>query len=194
MFRAPSRWCRNKPADLVDGCWTGGAAPTFTVERQFLGGTGTSFCNTEYPGFTFPRFVAGSALANDIVKCRLRPIDTGRLRGDLRAVGDRAPAADLPGRRLRLVPARRRTTAAQGYVAHVSARWSLPQPEPRRGRRRGPRPTRPPRRRLKRGGHEAGIVREAAGCSLRVWPRSLPRRLRARIPTRPGAALRGSAC
>ena len=42
---------RNKPADLVDGCWTGGAAPTFTAERQFLGGTGTSFCNTEYPGF-----------------------------------------------------------------------------------------------------------------------------------------------
>jgi hypothetical protein len=66
---------KNKPADLTDGCWTGGATPDFTAEPQFLGGVGTSFCNTAYPGFPFPRMVAGGPLTNDIVKCRLRPID-----------------------------------------------------------------------------------------------------------------------
>ncbi len=67
---------RNKPADLGDSCWTGDAEPfTFVAEHQFLGGPGTSACNDLYPGFTFPRFMAGMLLSNDIVKCHLRPID-----------------------------------------------------------------------------------------------------------------------
>ena len=63
----------NKPVDLVDGCWTGpGASPAFTPEPHFLGGPGTSFCNSNYPGFSSPRIVAGGPLTNDIIKCRLR--------------------------------------------------------------------------------------------------------------------------
>lgn len=66
---------RNKPASLVDGCWTGGASPMFTAEPHFLGGPGTSFCNSIYPGFSSPRMVAGGPLTNDIIKCRLKKID-----------------------------------------------------------------------------------------------------------------------
>jgi hypothetical protein len=66
---------RNKPAGLTDGCWTGGATPTFRAEPQFLGGPGTSSCNDVYPGFSSPRLVAGGPLTNDIIKCRLRQIE-----------------------------------------------------------------------------------------------------------------------
>jgi hypothetical protein len=67
---------RNRPAGLVDGCWTGSTAPfTFIAEAQFLGGPGTSACNDLYPGFGFPRFSAGMPLSNDIVKCKLRSVD-----------------------------------------------------------------------------------------------------------------------
>jgi hypothetical protein len=66
----------NKPADVVDGCWTGTTAqPGFIAERQFLGDRDTSACNALYPGFLFPRYMAGMPLSNDIIKCRLRRID-----------------------------------------------------------------------------------------------------------------------
>ena len=66
---------RNKPNDLVDGCWTKEDVPTFIDEPQFFGGVGTSVCNNIYPAFPFPRMVAGGPLANDIVKCQLKEID-----------------------------------------------------------------------------------------------------------------------
>lgn len=69
---------RNRPASLVDGCWTGGtggAPVVFHPEPQFLGGPGTSFCNRLYPGFSSPRMVAGGPLTNDIIKCQLKRID-----------------------------------------------------------------------------------------------------------------------
>jgi hypothetical protein len=69
---------RNKPASLVDGCWTGGtggAPVVFHAEPHFLGGPGTSFCNSSYPGFSSPRMVAGGPLTNDIIKCQLKRID-----------------------------------------------------------------------------------------------------------------------
>jgi hypothetical protein len=70
---------RNKPANLSDGCWAPGAsgvaAPVFIKEKQFLGTRGSSTCNTLYPGYSYPRGVAGEPAASDIVKCQLRPID-----------------------------------------------------------------------------------------------------------------------
>ena len=66
---------RNKPSDLEDGCWSQTADPVFFPETQTLGGPGTSFCNDTYPGFPFPRMVAGGPLANDIIKCRLKDPD-----------------------------------------------------------------------------------------------------------------------
>jgi hypothetical protein len=60
---------------LQDGCWTGASAPfTFTAETQIFGGTGSSFCNTQLPGFPFPRYVAGAPLEIDVIKCQLRAI------------------------------------------------------------------------------------------------------------------------
>ena len=66
---------RTKPATLTEGCWTGTTAPFgFIAERQFLGGPKTSACNDLYPGYLFPRFMAGIPLTNDVVKCHLRPV------------------------------------------------------------------------------------------------------------------------
>ena len=61
----------NKPSSLKDGCWNSGA---FMAEPQFLGLAGTSACNTLYPGWTFPRFVAGSSMAHDVVQCSKKPV------------------------------------------------------------------------------------------------------------------------
>jgi hypothetical protein len=66
---------RNKPAELNDGCWTPDSAPAFIKEPQKFGGVGSSRCNDWYPAFSAPRLVAGGSLANDIVKCQLKPID-----------------------------------------------------------------------------------------------------------------------
>jgi hypothetical protein len=66
---------QNKPVALTDGCWTPGSDPTFIAEPQVFGGVGTSPCNNLYPAFSSPRMVAGGPLANDIVKCQLKPID-----------------------------------------------------------------------------------------------------------------------
>lgn len=69
---------KNKPADLTDGCWKpagGGGNPVFIAEPQFLGTRGSSACNSLYPGYSYPRGVAGEPAAADIVKCALRPID-----------------------------------------------------------------------------------------------------------------------
>jgi Tannase-like family of unknown function (DUF6351) len=66
---------RNRPPGLTDGCWIGDTTPTFVAETQFFGGTGTSICNTQYPAYGFPRYVAGEPLVNDLIKCQLKPID-----------------------------------------------------------------------------------------------------------------------
>ena len=61
-----------KPADLVDACWTTDGRKI--AEPQTYAGAGQ--CNELYPSFPLPRMVAGAPLANDIVKCRLKPIDS----------------------------------------------------------------------------------------------------------------------
>jgi uncharacterized tannase-like protein DUF6351 len=62
---------RAKPADFVDACWTRDEHPQKIVERQM---PTSGKCNELYPANSFPRGVAGSSLAADIVKCQLKPI------------------------------------------------------------------------------------------------------------------------
>jgi len=64
---------RNKPANAVDGCWA--SATQFIAERQTFGSAPTSTCNTLFPSFAFPRYVAGGPLAADNLKCRLERVE-----------------------------------------------------------------------------------------------------------------------
>jgi hypothetical protein len=65
----------NKPAGLVDACWTGDDPPVRIVEEQTYDGPGV--CNALYPSFPSPRIVAGSPVEGDLIACRLKPIDLG---------------------------------------------------------------------------------------------------------------------
>jgi hypothetical protein len=71
---AREKTIRNKPADLVDGCFTRDAEQAFIPEPQFSGAQGSSQCNDLYPAFSSPRLVAGGPLANNIIKCQLKPV------------------------------------------------------------------------------------------------------------------------
>jgi hypothetical protein len=62
---------RAKPADLVDACWTRDDHPQKIVEQQMPGATR---CNALYPPNSFPRGIAGSPLAADVIKCQLKPV------------------------------------------------------------------------------------------------------------------------
>src|SRR5947207_1648654 len=66
-----TRLRRAKPADLVDACWTRDEHPQKIVERQM---PTSGKCNELYPANSFPRGVAGSPLAADVIKCQLKPI------------------------------------------------------------------------------------------------------------------------
>jgi hypothetical protein len=63
---------RAKPADLADSCWND-AGERIVEPQTFSGGQ----CNTMYPTFPGPRMVAGGPLANNVLKCQLKPIDDG---------------------------------------------------------------------------------------------------------------------
>jgi Tannase-like family of unknown function (DUF6351) len=66
---------RNRPAELVDGCWTKQVNPQFVPEPQTFSSQPDSQCNTLWPSFSFPRKVAGGPLAANKLKCQLKPID-----------------------------------------------------------------------------------------------------------------------
>ena len=66
---------RNKPSQAVDGCWSG--ATTFIGETQTLSSAANSPCNTLFPSWTFPRYVAGGPVAANIMKCTLKPVAAG---------------------------------------------------------------------------------------------------------------------
>jgi Tannase-like family of unknown function (DUF6351) len=53
----------NKPAKAVDACW---------IEGQKV--ISRSQCNEAYPHYALPRIAAGGPLANDIIKCSLKPL------------------------------------------------------------------------------------------------------------------------
>jgi len=64
---------RNRPAQAIDGCWSSPAQ--FIAEPQTFGRSPDTQCNTLFPSFAFPRFMAGGSLAADVIKCQLEPID-----------------------------------------------------------------------------------------------------------------------
>ncbi len=65
----------NKPATLGDACWAdnGLVRRKITEEQTYIG---SSECNELYPAYPTPRHVAGAPLANSIVSCQLRPVNT----------------------------------------------------------------------------------------------------------------------
>ena len=64
---------RNKPAWVKDACWeTNGTRHDETFTR-----TGPSVCNSLFPIYSTVRIEAGGTLAGDVLKCRLKPIDSG---------------------------------------------------------------------------------------------------------------------
>ena len=64
---------RLRPSGLVDGCWTKAAQPRFIAEFQAYPDGGR--CGALFPAHAFPRKVAGGPLANDVLKCALKPPD-----------------------------------------------------------------------------------------------------------------------
>lgn len=64
---------RHQPQGLTDACWTRGVGAKKIAEPQVEGIDNTE-CNTLYPVWTSPRMVAGADVANDIIKCRKRPV------------------------------------------------------------------------------------------------------------------------
>jgi hypothetical protein len=68
------RVAQARPADLLDHCWDArGAEPLRVIEPlSFEGG---SRCGELFPAFSTPRQVAGAPLENDVVSCRLKPLD-----------------------------------------------------------------------------------------------------------------------
>lgn len=69
---------RARPADLQDDCFAANGEriveqPVFNSERLFDNTEGS--CNKLYPPHAGLRLVAGGPLANDILKCQLKPVD-----------------------------------------------------------------------------------------------------------------------
>ena len=61
---------RNKPAGLVDACWT----PEGEKIAEPASHDGSGRCNQLYPAFGDPRIAAGAPLTNDVLKCALKPL------------------------------------------------------------------------------------------------------------------------
>ena len=60
-----------RPADLVDACFD--LNDKKIVEQQVY--KGDTACNRLYPAHGNPFIAAGASVANDVVKCALKPID-----------------------------------------------------------------------------------------------------------------------
>jgi hypothetical protein len=74
----------SRPAELVEGCYDRSGRKI--VEILTYGTNST--CNELYPPHASPYLVAGMPLANDVVKCQLKPVDAS-------AYGNRLTAAQL---------------------------------------------------------------------------------------------------
>jgi hypothetical protein len=63
----------NKPPEAKDRCWSN--ATTFIEEPQVFGSAPSTQCNTLFPSYAFPRYVAGGPLKANVYKCPLKAID-----------------------------------------------------------------------------------------------------------------------
>ncbi|TMG91046.1 MAG: hypothetical protein E6H73_13970 [Betaproteobacteria bacterium] len=63
----------HRPSVLVDGCWP--STSQFVAEPQTLSSAPNTTCNTVYPSWTNPRFVAGGPIQANRYKCQLKPIN-----------------------------------------------------------------------------------------------------------------------
>lgn len=63
---------RTKPAGAVDSCWDAASAQRLPEPATFAD-SGT--CNSLYPKTSTPRMQAGAPIIDDVLKCRLKPID-----------------------------------------------------------------------------------------------------------------------
>ena len=68
---ARQKIAKARPKDLVDACYT--AEDKKVVEEQIY--TGDTTCNRLYPPHGNPFIAAGESVANDVVKCVMKPID-----------------------------------------------------------------------------------------------------------------------
>jgi Tannase-like family of unknown function (DUF6351) len=68
---------RDRPADLVDGCWTYSTNPQFIAEPQTWSRLPNSQCNTLWPSYSNPLKEAGGPLAANTLKCHLKPLNSG---------------------------------------------------------------------------------------------------------------------
>jgi len=68
----PAAVAKAKPATLTDACFTDDGANRIAETQVYQGNTK---CNTLYPAYSSPRMVAGEPLANNVLKCQLKPID-----------------------------------------------------------------------------------------------------------------------
>jgi hypothetical protein len=64
---------RAKPSDLVDACFLDKGTTKIAQLQVYQGATR---CNQYYPAFSSPRLVAGEPLANNVLKCRLKPVNS----------------------------------------------------------------------------------------------------------------------
>ncbi len=60
-----------KPEDAVDRCFDGAGNVIAEEPASFDSGV----CGSTYPSFSLPRMKAGGPLANDVLKCQLKPVD-----------------------------------------------------------------------------------------------------------------------
>ena len=70
--RAVDKVARNKPAALTDACYTAGGQRIAEPADPSNGGQ----CGAMYPIHANPRMVAGAPLADDVLKCQLRPLQS----------------------------------------------------------------------------------------------------------------------
>jgi len=66
----PDKVIRRKPAPATDACWD--LAGTRLADAPALAG---GACNAQYPKGLSPRLLAGAPVADDVLKCSLKPVD-----------------------------------------------------------------------------------------------------------------------